>query len=206
MPIASNPLVYVVDDDTLIRSTLESILKVRNYRVSTFGSGIQFLQAKFEDDASCILLDMTMPGLSGLDVLKTLKERGCAIPVIFLTAHTDIVLSVLAMKAGAEDFLSKPIQTEQLLSSIEKAHEHCLGNLQSRALLDDLRCSYAALSDTELQVFNRVIRGRLNKQIAYELGYAERTIKAYRSSIMEKMKVNNLANLVLCSIQLGLLE
>jgi len=202
----SYPLVYVVDDDALIRSTLCGILNTRYFRVLTFESGVQFLEAELKDEACCILLDMTMPGLSGLDVLKKLKERQCSIPVIFLTGVNDIALSVLAIKAGAEDFLSKPIQKERLLASINKAHEQSLESKISRTFLEDLRRSYAGLSDTELQIFNSVIRGRLNKQIAYDLGYAERTIKAYRSSIMEKMKVDTLADLVLCAIQLGVLE
>jgi FixJ family two-component response regulator len=147
-----------------------------------------------------------MPGLSGLEVQEFLNKRQCPIPVVFLTAYGDISMSVRAIKAGAEDFLSKPVQKEDLLKAVNAAHQRYEEAHQSRVQLDELRYRYSLLTERELEVFHLVVRGKLNKQIAYELGNSERTIKAQRSSVMEKMQVETLAELVLRATQLGVFD
>ena len=200
------PIVYVIDDDSSVRSGLGLLLMACGYRVHTFESGSHFFQTEFQDQPSCILLDVNMPGLSGLEVQEHLNKRDCKIPIIFLTAYGDISMSVRAMKAGADDFLSKPVQKEDLLRAITSAHQRDSDARKSRTLIDELRFRYASLSERELEVFHLVVRGKLNKQIAFELGNSERTIKAQRSSVMEKMQVNTLAELVLRATQLGVFD
>ena len=200
------PRVYVIDDESSVRSGLGLLLMACGYRVHTFESGSHFFQTEFQDQPSCILLDVNMPGLSGLEVQEHLNKRDCKIPIIFLTAYGDISMSVRAMKAGADDFLSKPVQKEDLLRAITSAHQRDSDARKSRTLIDELRFRYASLSERELEVFHLVVRGKLNKQIAFELGNSERTIKAQRSSVMEKMQVNTLAELVLRATQLGVFD
>jgi len=200
------PIVYVVDDDSSVRSGLGMLLMACGYRVFTFESGTHFFQTEFKDQPSCILLDVNMPGLSGLEVQEHLNKRHCPIPVIFLTAYGDISMSVRAMKAGADDFLTKPVQKEDLLRAVNNAHQRDMEARKSRTLIDELRYRYSTLSERELEVFHLVVRGKLNKQIAYELGNSERTIKAQRSSVMEKMQVSTLAELVLRATQLGVFD
>ncbi|MFZ6692964.1 response regulator transcription factor [Undibacterium sp. SXout20W] len=200
------PIVYVIDDDSSVRSGLGLLLMACGYRVHTFESGSHFFQTEFQDQPSCILLDVNMPGLSGLEVQEHLNKRDCKIPIIFLTAYGDISMSVRAMKAGADDFLSKPVQKEDLLRAITSAHQRDSDARKSRTLIDELRFRYASLSERELEVFHLVVRGKLNKQIAFELGNSERTIKAQRSNVMEKMQVNTLAELVLRATQLGVFD
>ncbi|NDI85986.1 response regulator transcription factor [Undibacterium crateris] len=200
------PIVHVVDDDSSVRSALGILLQACGFRVSTYESGAHFFQADLPAEVSCILLDVNMPGLSGLEVQEFLNKRQCPVPVIFLTAYGDISMSVRAIKAGAEDFLSKPVQKEDLLKAVNAAHQRYEEAHQSRVQLEDLRYRYSLLTERELEVFHLVVRGKLNKQIAYELGNSERTIKAQRSSVMEKMQVETLAELVLRATQLGVFD
>lgn len=200
------PLVYVVDDDASVRSGLSILLQACGYRVQTFESGAHFFQMQPEDVVSCLLLDVNMPGLSGLEVQEALNRRQCPVPVIFLTAYGDISMSVRAIKAGADDFLSKPVRKEDLLRAVNAAHQRSASARAERIRLDDLRYRLGQLTERELEVFHQVVRGKLNKQIAFELGTSERTIKAHRSSVMEKMQADTLAELVLQATQLGVLN
>jgi len=199
------PIIYVVDDDPSVRSSLSLLLTACDFRVFTYESAIHFYQTEFKDEPSCILLDVNMPGMSGLEVQENLNSRGSHVPIIFLTAYGNISMSVRAIKAGADNFLIKPVQKEDLLLAINNALERDAEERKSRILSEEIRFRYASLSERELEVFYLVVRGKLNKEIAYELGNSERTVKAHRSSVMEKMQVNSLAELVLIATQLKIL-
>ncbi|MFZ6754294.1 response regulator transcription factor [Undibacterium sp. Dicai25W] len=203
---AMPPIVYVIDDDSSIRSGMNLLLTACDFRVRTFGSATHFYQTEFKDEPSCILLDVNMPGLSGLEVQENLNSRNSHIPIIFLTAYGNISMSVRAIKAGADNFLIKPVQKEDLLFAINNALERDATARKLRALSEDIRFRYASLSERELEVLHLVVRGKLNKEIAYELGNSERTVKAHRSSVMEKMQVSSLAELVLIATQLKILD
>lgn len=197
------PLVHVIDDDTPLRIALYRLLSACGYRVVTYASAAEFLEAPIPDELSCILLDMNMPTTNGFQLQEHLNKNHSHIPVVFLTAHGDISLSVRAMKAGADNFLSKPVQKDELVRAIEGALERYRQLVDDRGDLATLRLRYAKLSAREIEVFNMVVRGHLNKQIAFQLGNSERTVKSQRASIMEKMEVSSVAQLVLAARQLG---
>lgn len=158
------------------------------------------------DTPGCILLDVQMPGTNGLDLQNQLAERGSILPIIFVTAHSDTLTTVQAMKAGAEDFLTKPVSSEQLIEAIERALVRFEAVANKRKRLDAFRKLLATLTPRENQVFNLIVRGKINKQIAHELGTTERTVKAHRHEVMEKMQVNSLAELVSVAERLGMLD
>jgi FixJ family two-component response regulator len=197
------PLIYVIDDDAPLRMALYRLLLACGYRVFTYDSASQFLENPIADELSCILLDVNMPDMSGFQLQEYLNKINSHIPIVFLTAHGNISLSVRAMKAGAENFLTKPVQKDDLLSAIEGALERYKEVAEDQGNLSQLCQRFSRLTPREIDVFNMVVRGRLNKQIAFELGNSERTIKAQRSSVMEKMEVDSLAQLVLVARQLG---
>nr|WP_314860503.1 response regulator [uncultured Undibacterium sp.] len=197
------PIIYVIDDDAPLRMALYLLLLACGYRVFTYDSASQFLETPIADELSCILLDVNMPDMSGLQLQEYLNKINSHIPIIFLTAHGNISLSVRAMKAGAENFLSKPVQKNDLLSAIESALDRYKEVAEDQGNLSLLRQRFSTLTQREIEVFRMVVRGQLNKQIAFELGNSERTIKAQRRSIMEKMEVDSLAQLVLVARQLG---
>ncbi|MDO8701993.1 MAG: response regulator [Undibacterium sp.] len=197
------PLIYVIDDDAPLRMALYRLLLACGYRVFTYDSASQFLENPIADELSCILLDVNMPDMSGFQLQEYLNKIYSHIPIVFLTAHGNISLSVRAMKAGAENFLTKPVQKDDLLSAIEGALERYKEVAEDQGNLSQLCQRFSRLTPREIDVFNMVVRGRLNKQIAFELGNSERTIKAQRSSVMEKMEVDSLAQLVLVARQLG---
>jgi RNA polymerase sigma factor (sigma-70 family) len=200
-------LVRVVDDDASFRRAIERRLKLAGYEVETYASAQQFLDhLASSKEPGCILLDVRMPGLSGPDLQSRLIELGSILPIVFLTGHADIPTTVQAIKAGAEDFLTKPTSSEQLIDAIERAmarYESVHGQ-QSKLVL--LRALVATLTPRERQVFDLIIRGKINKQIAHDLGMTERTVKAHRHQVMEKMQVNSLAELVSNAERLGLLD
>ena len=200
------PVVHVIDDDESIRSALSRLLTVSGYRVATYDSASQFLERGVMDEAGCILLDVNMPGLGGVQLQQHLGETHSELPIIFLTGHGDIAMSVRAIKAGAEDFLAKPVAKEDLLAAIERGLQRYQDQHQGQRHLSELRARIKLLTARELEVFNLVILGLLNKQIAYELGNTERTVKAHRHSIMEKMQAKSLAELVYVASQLGMLD
>lgn len=197
------PLIYVIDDDAPLRMAIYRLLLACGYRVFTYDSASQFLENPIADELSCILLDVNMPDMSGFQLQEYLNKINSHIPIVFLTAHGNISLSVRAMKAGAENFLTKPVQKDDLLSAIEGALERYKEVAEDQGNLSQLCQRFSRLTPREIDVFNMVVRGRLNKQIAFELGNSERTIKAQRSSVMEKMEVDSLAQLVLVARQLG---
>jgi FixJ family two-component response regulator len=195
-----------VDDDAAFRNALERRLRRAGYAVATYPVAQQLLD-RLPDESSpgCILLDVKIPGLSGPELQKRLAELGSTLPIIFLTGHADIPTTVNAIKAGAEDFLAKPVTSDQLLDAIERALAHHESSRQGRSQLVDFRSRLATLTPRERQVFELVIRGKINKQIALQLGATERTIKAHRRRVMEKMSVQSLAELVAIAERSGVL-
>jgi len=199
-------LVHVIDDDTSWRTSMERLLSAAGYRVALHESAERFLESEHFDAPGCILLDMRMPGLTGLQLQQRLAEKGRALPVIFLSGHGDIPSSVLAMKAGAEDFLTKPVDTELLLDTVAKAIARDREARERGRQLDALRSRVDSLTPTERKVFALVVRGMLNKRIAAELGTAERTIKWHRQHIMQKLQLDSVAELASCAERLGLVD
>ena len=198
--------VYIVDDDASFRTAVERRLKKAGYEVSVYPSAQQFLdRLPDENQRGCILLDVRIPHLSGPELQERLGKLGSSVPIIFLTGYADTAITVKAIKAGAEDFLTKPVSSEQLLGAIEKAmaHQEVVRGLKQK--LDVLRAQLGTLTPRERQVFDRVVQGKINKQIAQQLGTTERTIKAHRHRVMEKMKIQSLAELVSIAERLGIL-
>ena len=197
--------IYVVDDDASFRKALARVLETAGYEVALFESGDQLLRLPPGDTPGCILLDFKMSNLDGLALQERLAQTDCLLPIIFITAHADIPISVSAMKAGAEDFLTKPVSKDLVLSAIDRALARYHQRRHQRGRLDALRMLVSTLTERESEVFVRMVRGRMNKQIAYELGTSERTIKAHRHAIMEKLKVASVAEAVLIAERLGML-
>jgi FixJ family two-component response regulator len=199
--------IHVVDDDDSFRTAIERRLKLAGYQVATYPSAQQLLdRPPNEDEPGCILLDVRIPGLSGPDLQSRLKELGSTLPIVFLTGHADTPTTVRTIKAGAEDFLTKPVESELLLDAIERALARHSAVRCERHRLEEMRGLVEALTPRERQVFLLVVRGKLNKQIAHELGTTERTIKAHRHQVMEKMRAQSLAELVTLAERLGVLD
>ena len=195
--------VFVVDDDISVRESLELLITSAGWRPSAFASATDFLARPRPAEPSCLLLDLTMPGLDGLELQQRLGEHA-GMPIIFITGHGDIPSSVRAMKAGAIEFLTKPFQHEVLLDAIARALEQSRAALQREAELQELRQRYASLTPREREVMALVVSGLLNKQAGGELGISEITIKAHRGQVMRKMKADSLPALVTMAAQLGL--
>ena len=197
--------IHIVDDDDSFRTAMERRLKLSGYQVATYPSAQQLLDhLPDESEPGCILLDVRIPDLSGPELQGRLNELGSTLPIVFLTGYADTPTTVLTIKAGAEDFLTKPVESEQLIGAIERAlvrHAQMRGEWHR---LEEMRALVGTLTPRERQVFGLVVHGRLNKQIAHELGATERTIKAHRHQVMEKMKVQSLAELVSIAERLGL--
>jgi FixJ family two-component response regulator len=199
-------IVHVVDDDASFRTAVERRLKKAGYQVLTYPSAQQLLDLLPEgNEPGCILLDVRLPGLSGPELQERLGELGSLMPIVFLTGHADIQTTVRAIKAGAEDFLTKPVSSEDLLHAVERALAHQEVLLGQRHRMDSIRSHLAKLTRRERQVFDLIVRGKINKQIAHELGTTERTVKAHRHQVMEKAGVHSLAELVSIAERLGLL-
>ena len=200
-------LVYVIDDDASFRTAIERRLTLAGYEVETYSSAEQLLdRLPNVEKPGCILLDVRMPGLTGLELQSRLAARGSILPIIFVTGYSDTPTTVRAIKAGADDFLTKPTSSVQLIDAIERAMARFESSLFQRNELDAFRGLVASLTPRERQVFNLIVRGKINKQIAYELGTTERTVKAHRHEVMEKMRVNSLAELVSIAERLGMLD
>jgi RNA polymerase sigma factor (sigma-70 family) len=199
-------IVHVVDDDDSFRAAIERRLKKAGYAVATYTSAQQLLDClPGEAERSCILLDVRIPDLSGPDLQTRLGKLGSALPIIFISAYADVRTTVQAIKAGAEDFLTKPVSSKQLLAAIEQAMAHNEASRNVKRRLDQLRELVETLTPRERQVFELVVQGKINKRIAQQLGATERTIKAHRHRVMEKMKVQSLAELVSIAERLGIL-
>ncbi|MFL5237836.1 MAG: response regulator transcription factor [Rhizomicrobium sp.] len=200
-------LVHVIDDDASYRTAVERRLRLAGYDVESYSSAQQLLDRLPDADVpGCILLDVQMPGLSGLELQNRLIERGSILPIVFVTGYADTPTTVRAIKAGAEDFLTKPASSEQLIDAIERAMVRYEAARHQRSEFDSLRGLVATLTPRERQVFNLIVRGKINKQIAHELGTTERTVKAHRHQVMEKMQVHSLAELVSNAERLGMLD
>ena len=199
--------VHVVDDDVSFRTAIARRLKQAGYEVATYPSAQHLLdRLPNESEAGCILLDVRIPGLSGPELQGRLSELGSTLPIVFLTGYPDVQTTVRTIKAGAEDFLAKPVSSEELLGAVERAvaHHQAMRGLKSR--LDAVRVHIATLTPREREVFDLVIRGKTNKQVANALGATERTIKAHRHRVMEKMQVQSLAELVSLAERAGVLD
>lgn len=190
------PVVFVVDDDPSVRSTLKFLLNTVGVKVESFDSADSFLRGTPPDVPSCLVLDVRLPGLSGLDFQRELATRNIHIPIIFVTGHGDIPMSVRAMKAGAVEFLTKPYRDQDLLDAIRIALERDRGRREQEKDVSELRMRFESLTPRERKVISMVVSGMLNKQIAGELGTAENTVKVHRSRAMEKMHAQSLAELV----------
>jgi RNA polymerase sigma factor (sigma-70 family) len=200
-------LVHVVDDDASFRTAISRLLRASGYEVEAYESAQELLvRLPREEPPSCILLDVQIPGLSGPELQTRLGELGSALPIVFLTGHGDIPTSVQAIKAGAEDFLTKPVSRQRLFDAIERAMARYRATRDRKDRLKALGSLLARLTPRERQVFDLVVRGRMNKQIAFELGMTERTVKAHRHSIMMKTQVRTVAELVSIAEQLGIMS
>ena len=191
-----DPIVFVIDDDRMIRDGLQSLIRSVGLRVETFASAQDFLAAKRPDAPACLVLDVRMPGLSGLDLQLKLSEAGIQIPIIFITGHGDIPMSVRAMKEGAHEFLTKPVRGQDLLDAIQKAIASDRDLRKDRQELNEVRARFNTLTPRETEVLTLVVAGLLNKQIADQLGMSELTVKTHRAHVMEKTKAESLAHLV----------
>ena len=196
-------VIAIVDDDPSAREGLSSLLRSAGLRVETFASAQQFLARPGPDVPSCLVLDLQLPGLSGLDLQKRMSEVGLEIPIVFLTGHGDIPASVQAMKAGAVEFLTKPFDDEKLLQAIQEAVERDRRSRQQRTEKSDLRERYESLTAREQEVLQQVVAGLLNKQIAAALKITEFTVKIHRGRVMRKMHAGSLADLVRMAESLG---
>ena len=196
--------VFVVDDDESIREALEGLIRSVGLSVETFASAPEFLQSRGSDVPGCLVLDVRLPGLSGLDLQNELANANIDIPIIFITGHGDIPMTVRAMKAGAVEFLTKPFREQDLLDAIQQALERDRTAREQRVENADLHARYDSLTPRESEVMRIVITGLLNKQIAAELGTSEVTIKLHRSRVMQKMRADSLADLVRMAEKLGI--
>jgi FixJ family two-component response regulator len=202
-PADEQPVVFVVDDDPSMRATLTDVMRSVGLQVQTFASAREFMSNKLPDAPGCLVLDVRLPGQSGLDFQRTLAESGMDLPVVFITGHGDVPMSVRAMKAGAVDFLIKPFRDQDLLDAVHAAIERDRVRRQQLTGLADLEERYRSLTERERDIMALVVVGRLNKQIASELGLAEVTVKAHRSQIMHKMGAKSLPELVRMADRLG---
>ena len=190
------PTIFIVDDDPSVRKSTEMMLKSVGFHVRTFISAQDFLNANLQEGLGCLILDVRMPGISGLDLQEKLVSEKTPLPVIFITGHGTVPMSVRAMKAGAVDFLQKPFEEQDLLDAINRAITQQRERKSRKDEADELQQRVKALTPRESEVFSLLVTGMANKEIAYKLGTSERTVKAHRAQIMEKMNARSLADLV----------
>jgi FixJ family two-component response regulator len=200
----TDAMVFVVDDDAPMRESLKNLIRSVGLRAELFASAQEFLRSKRPDVPGCLVLDVRLPGLSGLDLQRRTSQAGLEIPIIFITGHGDIPMTVRAMKAGAVEFLTKPFRDQDLLDAIQQALERDRKARDQRADIEELRSRFASLTPREREVMVRVVAGLLNKQIGAELGSSETTVKIHRHQVMEKMGAGSLAELVRMADRLGI--
>ena len=202
---AEEPVVFIVDDDRSMCEALERLLGTVGLKAHTFGSAQEFMSTKRPDVPSCLVLDVRLPGLSGLDLQRRLVDMDPPMPIVIITAYADIPMTVQAVKAGAVEFLTKPFRDQELLDAVQEAIDRDRTLRLERAELTELRQRYESLTQREREVMTLVVTGLLNKQIAAKLGTSEATVKAHRAQLMQKMRVGSLAQLVRVAGRLGLL-
>lgn len=203
-PAPKSPIVFVVDDDVSVRESLELLIKFAGWQAETFVSAEEFLARPRTLTPSCLVLDVSLPDLNGLELQKLIAGDRIDMPIIFITGHGDVPMTVQAMKAGAVEFLMKPFDDEVLLSAIRNAINRSAAVLDDQAELKALRESYESLTPREQEIMRLVVAGMLNKQIGLKLGISEITVKAHRGKVMQKMKADSLAGLVRIAVRLGL--
>ena len=196
MKSAAVPTVFIVDDDRGMRQSIQDLVESVGLRAESFASGGEFLKRKPTNDPSCLVLDVRLPQMSGLDFQRQLAETGMQIPIIFITAHGDIPMSVRALKSGAVEFLTKPFRDQDLLDAIQEALQRDRATQEQQAEIHDLQERYGTLTAREQQVMALVVSGMLNKQIASEIGASEATVKVHRGNVMHKMKAGSVVDLV----------
>ena len=203
MTSAAAPTVFVIDDDAAVRASIQGLLKSVGLRSECFGDAQEFLRSTRPDAPSCLVLDVRLPGVNGLDLQRELADAGIRIPIIFITGHGDIPMTVKAMKSGAVEFLTKPFNDEVLLDAIRSAVNRSREALREQSEMDVIRHRYASLTPREREVMTLVCRGLLNKQVGGELGISEITVKAHRGQLMRKMQADSLPGLVTMAARLG---
>lgn len=201
---SATPIIYLVDDDASILTAVSRLLRAGDYTVKTFPSADGFLKSFQRDAPGCVIVDLNMPGMSGLELQEALIEADISLSLIFLTGHGDIPTSVHAMRQGAEDFLTKPVKREKLFDAVQRALARNAGECERRAKLRELRSLFDTLTPREHEVLSHVVKGRLNKQIADDLNASERTIKAHRANFMAKLGVQSVAELTRLAQAIGI--